>query len=149
MGHSDYDQFDDFLQGNGALREGGGILDSPGLHDYEGIQTKVEADGLHVILNCRFCNKKRQVVLEWPELVILGENSQGGAPILPRGWVFSENNGTAFVKLPCPNCGNAGFAVHMTPEEAREKVGNALKAGLVSQAQVVQLQQQVRNQRGG
>lgn len=148
MGH-EYDHFDDFLEGDGAIREGGGILESHGLRDYEGIETSVIVEGAGVVLNCRRCNKKRRVVVEWPELVILAENGPGRRAILPQGWRFSENNKDGYVQLNCSSCGSPGYAVHMTPQEAQAHVGAGLKAGLISPQLVQQYQRQVAQMRAG
>lgn len=148
MGQNQYDHFDDFLEGDGAIREGGGILDSHGLSDYEGIQTAVVPEGAGVVLNCRRCNKKRRVIVEWPELVILAENGPGRRPILPPGWKFSENNRDAYVQLNCASCGNPGYAVHMTPQEAKMHVTAGLTAGLIHPHTVQGIQQRMAQTRG-
>lgn len=134
---NEYDHFDDFLGGEAGAQEGGGILDSQGLRDYEGIETHVEAGGAAVTSNCRKCNKKRKVIIEWPELIILGTNAPGKRPILPRGWQFSQNNLDAFVALRCTACGEDGFNIHMAPTEAQQHVRAGLNSGLI-QPQVVQ-----------
>jgi len=148
MAGNDYDAFDDFLNGDGAGAEGGGILESPGLRDYEGIETTIGVEGARVVLNCRRCNRKKQVVVEWPELIILAENGPGKSPLLPTGWNFSEKNRTAYVPMRCNSCGNdTGIAIHMAPDEARGHVNAALNAGLVNRQQVAQIQQQVNGAR--
>lgn len=126
----------------------GGILASAGLDDFEGIQTKVEAEGVGVTLNCRLCNKKRKIILEWPELVELGENEPGRPPWLPRGWQYSPQNGTAYTQLQCPKCGGLGFAVHMMPGEAQTHVQTALKSRIIPVPMVQQIQQLVAQRRG-
>lgn len=143
-----YDEFDDFLSGEAGVHEGGGILDSQGLRDYEGIETRVEAEGAAVTVNCRKCNKKRKIVIEWPELIILASNGPGQRPVLPKGWQFSENNLTGFVTLRCSSCGEPGFSIHMTPEEAQGHVRSGLASGLLHPAQVQQVQQQMARVRG-
>ena len=149
MGSNNYDQFADFLEGDGALREGGGILDSHGLRDFEGIETSVIPEGAGVVLNCRSCNKKRRVIVEWDELVVLGENGPGLRPILPQGWAFSENNRDAYVQLPCSSCGQPGFAVHMTPQEAQGHVKAGMAAGLIQPQRAQSIAHRVRQMRGG
>ena len=57
MNRPDFDDFDP---------EENAILDSPGLTDYNNIQTKLTAEGTAVFLNCRQCNKPKQVQIEWP-----------------------------------------------------------------------------------
>jgi hypothetical protein len=139
------DYFDD-------LDEQGGILESKGLRDFEGITTTVKSEGAVVRMNCRHCNRTRNVVLEWPELIQIASNTQGGPPILPTGWRYSKNNQTAYVSIPCGGCGNAeGFSVHTTPEEAVKNVQQGLTAGFIRPEQVQHIQQQVRTlqQRGG
>ena len=143
-----YDAFDDFLEGDQAIREGGGILDSHGLRDYESIETSVIVEGAGVILNCRSCNKKRRIIVEWPELVVLAENGPGRRPILPPGWKFSENNRDGYVQLNCTSCGKPGYAVHMTPQEAQTHVKAGLSAGLIRPQMVQHYQNQVAQMRG-
>lgn len=144
-----YDAFDDVLSGEAGVQEGGGILDSQGLRDYEGIETRLEGPspphhqgGVAVTLNCRHCNKKRKVILEWPEIIVVADNGPGKRPLLPQGWKFSQNNLDAYVMLPCPSCGQPGFAIHMTPEEAQQHVRSGVNSGLLNPQAVQQLQQQ-------
>jgi len=139
------DYFDDLVE------DQGGILDSKGLRDYEGVSTSIKKEGMEVRMNCRHCNRTRNVVLEWPELIQIASNSQGRAPILPQGWRFSKNNNSAYISLPCAGCGNVeGFSLHTTPEEAGKDVQKGLTAGFVNPQQVQQIQQQVAAaQRGG
>ena len=146
---NEYDHFEDFLDGDAAVREGGGILNSHGLDDYEGISTSVVPEGAGVLLNCRNCNKKRKVIVEWQELVVLAENGPGRRPIMPPGWKFSQNNLDAYVQLNCTKCGQPGFAVHMTPQEAQGHVKSGLAAGLIHPQAVQVIQQRVAHMRGG
>lgn len=145
---NEHDQFEDFLQGDAAIREGGGILDSQGLRDYENIETSVAAEGAGVVLNCRSCNSKRRIYVEWPELVVLSQNGPGLRPILPPGWKFSENNKTAYVQLQCPKCGQPGFAIHMTPQEAQGHVTAGLASGLIQPPVVNSIVARIQASRG-
>lgn len=122
----------------------GGILDSAGLRDYDRVKSSVKRDGLEVRMNCRHCNNTRDVTITWPELMHVGGNKQGAPPSLPLNWRYSPNNHTAYEPITCPKCGTqAGFAVHLTPEEARRHVTHGINAGYVSQQQASQVHQQV------
>ena len=137
------DHFDDLLEAEEAVGNGG-ILESQGLRDYDNIKTSVKREGGVVRMNCRHCNKPREVTMEWTELMQVAGNQQNARPFLPQGWQFSENNGTAYVALQCPNCGNPeGFAVHTTPEEAHKLVQQGINAGFVNPSQAQQIAQQV------
>lgn len=128
----------------------GGILNSSGLRDYEDIQTSVVPGGVSVILNCRFCNRKKQVIIEWQELVGLAANQANQVPVLPKGWKYSNKNQDAYIPLRCDSCGNEnGIAVHMSPEEAGQHVAAGQRAGLVDPRYVQQVHSQIRAMRGG
>ncbi len=130
--------FDDVLERGGVGGMGhAGILQSAGLDDYDNVAESIQQDGLAVKINCRRCGSSRGITLEWPELYQVGSNVPGTAPLLPKGWQFSRNNGTAVFMHPCPSCSNPnGLAIHLTPEEARRHVTSAVDAGLVSKPAV-------------
>ena len=147
MNNREWDDFEDVRSGEAGVSEGG-ILDSAGLRDYDGIQTAVVKDGAGSTLNCRFCNKKRRVDVEWGELVVLAENVPNQPPVLPPNWQYSQANATAYTTLQCPSCGKPGFSIHMTPQEAQSHVRAGLSANLVNPQFVNQIQQSVRMRRG-
>lgn len=142
--------FDDIVERGGVGGVGNaGILQSAGLDDYDGVSEKVQPDGVAIEINCRFCNSKRGIVLEWPELYQVGSNVPGAPPLLPPGWRFSQNNGTAAFIHQCPACSQReGLAIHMTPEEARRHVTSAVEAGIISKPAVQAWGQQVARLRG-
>ena len=110
----------------------GGILNSSGLREFEGVQEKVVADGLEVEMSCPNCGRKKQVVLEWPELVVLSQNQSGLPPLLPQGWHFDPNSGTAYTALQCNSCGKPrSLVVHMTPEDAQMHVQTGINTRLM------------------
>ena len=137
--------FDDVIDRSGVGGMGqAGVLGGIGLDDYDGVQEKVQQDGVEITINCRFCNSKRGIVLEWPELFQVGMNGPGFPPLLPQGWQFSQNNGTAVFIHRCPGCSQPqGLAVHMTPDEARRHIESAVAAGLVAPQQVAAWRQQI------
>lgn len=141
--------FDDILESGGIGGTGNaGILNSAGLDDYDSIQEKVIPNGVEVSVNCRLCNSKRGIVMEWPELYQIGSNNPQMPPLIPPGWQFSPNNGSAVFVAACPACGQAGLAVHVTPDEARRKVESAVNAGLIPPQAVQQWRAQVARARG-
>lgn len=145
------DHFDDVLEAEEGAGNGG-ILESAGLRDYDSIKTSVKPHGAVVRMNCRHCNRPRNVVLEWEEVMQVAGNNQGGGPVLPDGWRFSTNNNTAYVSIPCTGCGNPeGFSVHTTPEEAQKLVQQGINAGFINANQANHIAQQVRTlqSRGG
>lgn len=110
----------------------GGILNSSGLREFEGYQEKVVADGLEVEMSCPNCGRKKQVVLDWPELVVLSQNQSGLPPLLPQGWHFDPNSGTAYTTLQCNSCGKPrSLVVHMTPEDAQMHVRTGINTRLM------------------
>lgn len=130
--------FEDVL--NGADH---GILKGAGLADYDSIKETIEKEGVHVVLNCRLCNSKRGIILEWPELYWVGSNGPGMPLLLPQGWALSQNNGTAVLQAQCPRCGKPGLAVHVTPEEARRNIQSAVNSGLLEPRQLEMLKHAV------
>ncbi len=124
--------FDDII-GEGGVDGKAGVLDSHGLRDYDSERQNLKKEGLCVELNCRFCNRRRQIVVEWPELFIIGANQPNLPPIAPRDWAYSQNNGSIYFQTPCPSCGNAGLSLHITPDEARKSLNTGLQSGLISQ----------------
>lgn len=147
MSNKKWDTFEDVRSGEAGINEGG-ILDSAGLRDYDDIQTAVVKDGVRATLNCRFCNKKRGIEIEWPELIFVGENKPGHVPLLPPNWQYSQQNATAYTTMECPACGRPGFSVHVTPDEARTHVQAGLKSGLISPALVQHVQNGFHRQLG-
>lgn len=122
----------------------GGILESKGLDDYEGLKEEVKPEGIEVKLNCWGCNRPREVVIEWPEVILVAENKQGAPPVLPPGWKYSANNHTAYIAFNCRGCGqHEGIAVHMTPQEAQEHVKRGLGAGFVNPQQIQAIRQKM------
>lgn len=137
------DYFDDVLEAEESAGAGG-ILDSAGLRDYDRVRSAVRRDGLEVRMNCRHCNSTRDVTIVWQELMQVAGNSQGAPPVLPQNWRYSPNNQTAYEPIACPKCGKPeGFAVHLTPEEARKHVNQGVTAGYVNPHHAAQVHQQV------
>jgi len=132
------DYFDDRL-----TSKDGGILQSDGLTDYDGIDTKLTENGYEVTRNCSACGVKRKITLEFHEMFQVGSNRPGIPVLLPKDWEFSPNNGTAFVNLPCNHCGQKGLAVHVTPQEAQKVYTSAADSGLIPKAAIMQHQQQM------
>jgi hypothetical protein len=114
------------------LEGGGGILQSSGLREFDSVQEKVVADGLEVEMSCPHCGRKKQIVVEWPELIVLAQNASGLPPLLPEGWYFSPENGTAFTALKCNSCGKEkALVVHLTPEDAQVHVKTGMNTRLI------------------
>lgn len=142
------DYFDD-IRG-----ETGGIHESMGLNQYEGLREHVADDGVKVKMDCRFCGGPAVVTVEWNELFIVGSNGPGRPPMLPRSeagaeWHYSPNNHTAYVQLRCGRCGEPGLAAHFSPDEARQQVNGAAQRGMVSPQQIAAWKQRVAAARGG
>ena len=142
---ADAEYFDDIISTGGVGGTGNaGILQSMGLDDYDSVREEVETEGLRVEINCRFCNSKRGIVLEWVELYQVGSNGPNLPLLVPQGWQFSINNGTAVFIHRCPSCGEGqGLAIHMTPDEARRHVEAAAQANLITPQVLQQWKAQV------
>jgi len=140
------DYFDDKL-----TEDAGGVFAGLGIDDYEGVKEQVSPDGLTIRMNCRACNKPREVTLDWKELTIVGSNGPGKSLVMPPGWDYSRNNAKLYpANIPC-NCG-AALCPQITPDEAKQRVVDAVSQGLVQPAQVQAWVQQVdlyRQQGGG
>jgi len=143
--------FDDVISntGIGGVGSDAGILQSKGLDDYDGVTEHVQPDGVVVEMNCRRCNRKQGLVLEWPEIFVVGSNTPQLPPLAPRGWVYSQNNGAIALIHRCPGCGSPeGLAIHVTPGEARGYLKSAVESGIVSQDQIQLWGQGVARMRG-
>jgi hypothetical protein len=131
--------FDDVVlnTGIGGLGSDAGILHGRGLDDYDGLTEQVLPEGVQVEMNCRRCNRKQGIVLEWPEIFIVASNTPQLPPIAPRGWMYSPNNGTVALIQRCPGCGaQEGLALHVSPQEARTYLKSASEAGIVTKEQL-------------
>jgi len=131
------DYFDDVL-----TKDAGGVFEGLGLDDYEGVRETVNADGLKISMNCRKCNKPREVTLDWQELFLVGSNGPGFALLKPDGWEYSQNNGKLYPASVRCNCGEP-LCPQITPDEARERVNQAVQQGLVARGALQQWGQQV------
>jgi hypothetical protein len=140
---SEFDDFGDILGDN----DDGGVFAGSGHKVFEHIKQTVQPGGVQVEMQCRVCGVPRGILVEWPELFVIGTNGPNTPVILPPGWQLSEKNRTAFLSMPCPKCGKP-LAVHFTPDEAAKHVSNATRSGLLNTMQVEQIKAYVRQQRG-
>ena len=77
-------------------------------------------------------------------MATVAANAPGAVPVMPPGWNYSANNGSAYIAMRCPNChGEGSVAVHMTPDEARKHVQTGINAGFVNTAFVQSVAAQV------
>ena len=141
------DYFDDIAQ-----RDDAGVFSGLGVEDYESIGEQMSNEGLVIRMNCRACGKQHDVTLEWQELFICGTNVPGAALLKPTGWEYSANNAKLYPNnIPCSKCGQA-LCPQITPDEARQRVNDAVQRGLVSMQAIATWKNQVdmiRAQRGG
>jgi hypothetical protein len=141
------DYFDDI-----ASREDAGVFSGLGVEDYEGIGEQMSDDGLVIRMNCRGCGKQHDVTLEWMELYICGTNMPGASLLKPRGWEYSQNNAKLYPNnIPCSKCSDK-LCPQITPDEARQRVNDAVQRGLVPMQALAGWKHQVdmvRGQQGG
>lgn len=115
------DMFEDIMNADDA-----GSLEGLGRKDYDSIrESGPSKDGIQLVLNCRRCNKRHGVLIEWKELFWVGSNGAGQPLLLPPGWMYSPRNGSAFPNLTCSKCGNEGIAPHYTPQRAAALIKQA------------------------
>ncbi len=120
------DYFDDIAQ-----REDAGVFGGLGVEDYEGVKESIDESGLVIRMNCRSCGKQHDVTLEWKELFMVGSNGPGLSPLMPPGWQYSDNNGKLYpANIPCSKCSNL-LCPQVTPDEARDRVNDAVSRGMV------------------
>jgi len=131
------DYFDDVL-----TKDAGGVFEGLGIDDYESVRESVSADGLKISMNCRKCNKPRDVTLDWQELFLVGSNGPGLTLLKPNGWEYSQNNGKLYPATVQCSCGGP-LCPQITPDEARERVNQAVQQGLVSRQSLQQWGNQV------
>ena len=131
------DYFDDVL-----TKDAGGVFEGLGIDDYESVKESVNTDGLKISMNCRTCNKPREVTLDWQELFLVGSNGPGLALLKPTGWEYSQNNGKLYPATVQCSCGGP-LCPQITPDEARERVNQAVQQGLVSRQSLQQWGNQV------
>jgi hypothetical protein len=145
--HEGGDYFDDIVE-----REDAGVFGGLGVEDYEGVKESIKDDGIQVRMNCRVCGKEHDVTLEWKELFIVGTNGPGVTLVAPPGWTYSDNNGKLYpANIPCSKC-HSPLCPMVTPDEARQRVNDAVSRGVVQVGAVQQWSQQVnmyRQQQGG
>jgi DNA-directed RNA polymerase subunit M/transcription elongation factor TFIIS len=136
------DYFDDM-----ASKGGGGIYGGMGVEDYDGIRESISPDGLVVTMNCRNCGKQHEVTLEWYELFIVGANNPGLSLMKPKGWEYSQNNGSLYpAHIKCSKCNEGERSLlcpQVTPDEARGHVNSAVSQGLLPVANTQAWGQQV------
>jgi hypothetical protein len=137
------DYFDDIAQ-----REDAGVFGGLGVEDYEGIKESISPDGLVIRMNCRVCGKQHDVTLEWEELFVVGSNGPGLSPMMPPGWTYSENNAKLYpTNIPCSKCGDK-LCPQVTPDEARERVNDAVQRSMIPQQALAGWRHQVAMYRG-
>lgn len=122
------DYFDD-IQGDYGDH---GVFNGMGIADYDSVREKVTDEGLKVLLNCRSCNKRAEMTIGWEEMYVISQNRPGQRLVLPADWQYSQNNGTCFTQQRCSKCGEPGFAVHVTPQEATQRIQQGVQAGFVT-----------------
>lgn len=138
------DYFDDILGNNDKA----GVFEGGGVEDYEGLKETVDSEGLRIRINCRRCNLPHDLTLEWKELFIVGSNGPGKALLKPRGWQYSENNGSLYpADVLCGKC-RAPLCPQVTPDEARQRVNDAISRNLVSMGDATQWATEVQSWRG-
>lgn len=136
-------------------REQGGIFGgSLGASEYENIKQGVDPqNGLGVEMSCRACGNRVAIWISWEELYVIGSNGPGVAPVLPPGYAYSENNQTAYPNnIHCPSCGRKDvqgegtevIAPHLTPQEAAERVKEAVSQGWIAPQQIEVWKQNLR-----
>jgi hypothetical protein len=133
------DYFDDYLGDN----EEAGVLTGGGIKDYDRLREKLGTEGVEIEMNCRLCGKRANVTLEWFELFVVGTNGANQPLLLPRGWQYSENNGTVYCAIRCGRCPEGYCAPQVTPDEARKYVNTAVSRGMVNPGLVQQWKQAV------
>jgi hypothetical protein len=133
------DYFDDVLSGLGGVFE-----DSSALKSHESIQEKTTREGAEYRLECRMCSGESKILVNWLELFIISLNGKGKPIRTPSPqWKRSDNNGTMYVSLQCGRCGNEGYFLHITPEEAEKRVDGAIRSGILPRQQVQMWAQQI------
>jgi len=134
------DYFDDVLGNNDEA----GILKGQGLADFDSVKEQITPEGVAVSqLSCHSCGTKKNITISWEELFYVSQNRPGGPLMLPEGWSRSERNMSCYIQMKCPKCGEAGFAVHYTPDEARNRLRQASDAGFIDQAMVTEWAQKI------
>lgn len=142
------DYFDDYFEAENNPA-GAGILKGGALGQYEGVRESMGPDGLQVKMACRKCGKDHMVTLEWEELFVCGTNGPGKPPLFPRGWRYSENNGTMYPSLQCSKCGGEdALCPHVTPDECRRHVNAAVQRGFIAPQMIEVWKQKVAAHRG-
>jgi hypothetical protein len=134
------DYFDDVLGNN----DDGGILQGLGLNDFDSVRERVAPQGIVIDqASCHRCGHKKNLEITWEELFYVSQNRPGGPLMLPEGWSRSDQNMTCYIQLKCPKCSEAGFAVHYTPDEARNRLRQAADSGFVNEPMAQQWAQKI------
>jgi len=144
VSQSNIDMFEDVLQADDA-----GVLEGLGRKDYDSIRESGPTQhGVQLVLPCRRCGKRHGVLVEWKELFWVASNGPGLPLLLPPGWHYSQQNGSAFPAVKCSKCGHAGIAPHYTPQRAAQLVKQA-DTNIVPKQVLHGWAQEVRRARGG
>lgn len=85
--------------------------------------------GVSYKLNCDNCGTPNEILLEWPELIIVASQK------VPPNWRYKD--GMLYPDVGCahPGCGYI-TSVQITPDEAARHVKSGLAAQRISQPQV-------------
>jgi hypothetical protein len=127
--------FDDIMGDNSppALFEGSIDQSGGGMRNYDEAKSEVTAEGIEVQMHCRACPLENKILIPWSELFIVGHAPTSG--LLPREWKKSDVNMAPYPETYCA-CRTLCAPI-IPPDWAARKVEAALRAGLVSQQQLM------------
>lgn len=141
----------DYFDDHGESGSDTGIFEhSGGAEAYEGEKRKRTREGIEIEFSCKTCGARKNLVLDWRELTIVGSNMPGmpGPLILPEGWAQSQTTGVPGNVVVCSTCRKLANVFPVTPDAARAEITKAIDGGLLPLGQMKQWQAEALRARG-
>lgn len=113
-------------------KQGYGVLAGEGLDELDRVETEMRREGMVFQMKCGSCGTANGVLVEWPALVLLGNQR------IPQGW--RKTGGRAHPHVGCRHC-RVLCTMELTPDEAAKYVKQAIAAGVVHPQLVQQVMQ--------
>jgi len=145
--------YDDFQNDQDVIDNAQGVLSGEGFKDFETIQEKMTpgqnggpSPGYTFSIHCIGCANKNAISVSWGEIVDLAAGTVPVDPDSRRPWIYTAvpgGGGKTTPPIACGHCAKQIF-LYMTPDQCHRYVRAGIQAGAISEAQVAQRIQQIR-----
>lgn len=130
--------FEDWNDSDGATSGGAPIFDGGVMDGLSKVHSKLTNQGLVYAFNCPNCSTKKNLVVEWHELIAIGNGLAPQYAFAGDSWTYDPNQNAFYpTEQQCSTCGNK-VPILITMTEAARAVNNAIEQNL--------LQKQIANQ---